>query len=55
MNYREYAKVANYTSAAKLIERAVSRLPQADGNWQNRVIADVKKNVGGITLVKKGD
>lgn len=52
LNYREYARIADYSGAAKLIERAVSRLPQADEDWRNRTIANVKENVGGITRVK---
>lgn len=58
MNYREYARTADYSGAAKLIERVASRLPQASEDWKSRVLADtakgigVKKNVGGITRAK---
>lgn len=55
LNYHDYARTADYSGAAKLIERAVSRLPQADDDWKNRVLAETKKNVGGITRVKKGE
>ena len=54
MNYGEYAKVADLSKAAALIEYAVNRTPQTSEDWKNRVLADTKKNVGGITRVKKG-
>lgn len=55
LNYHDYARTADYTRAAALIERAVSTMPQASEDWKNRVLADTKKNVGGITRVKKGE
>ncbi len=54
LNYHEYARAADYTRAAASIERAVNRTPQASEDWKNRVLTDVKKNVDGITRVKKG-
>ena len=55
LNYREYARTAEYKRAAALIECAVNTMPQASDDWKNRVLTDVKKNVGGITRVKKGE
>ena len=55
MNYKEYAKTADYTRAAVLIECAANTIPQADDDWKKRVINETKKNVGGITRVKKED
>jgi len=53
LDYKEYARVADYKGAAALIDRA-ARTSQASEDWKNRVLTDVK-NVGGITRVKKGE
>lgn len=54
LNYHEYAKTADLSKAAALIEYAANRTPQADKEWKNRVLVNIKKNVDGITRVKKG-
>lgn len=54
LNYKEFAKTADYTRAAAMIEYAANTIPQADDDWKKRVINETK-NVGGITRVKKGE
>jgi len=53
LNYKEYVRVADYKGAAALIDRA-ARTSQASEDWKKRVLAE-RKNVGGITRVKKGE
>ena len=53
LNYKEYAKVADCKRTAALIEYAANTMPQASKDWKNRVLTETKKNMGGITRVKK--